>query len=113
MYLMMVIATMQKGKPMDDLISRQAAITQLSHNKNKGDDEWGLAVQNDIQTIWKLPSAQPRWIPVTERLPNHELAIVQYGDGGFDLLQFPTAYRRKDIVAWLPLPEPYETKSEE
>lgn len=43
---------------MSDLIDRQAAITQLSHNKNKGDDEWELAVESDIQTIWKLPSAQ-------------------------------------------------------
>ena len=47
---------------MDDLISRQTAITQLSHNKNKGDDEWELAVENDIQTIWKLPLAQPEII---------------------------------------------------
>ena len=45
---------------MSDLIDRQAAITQLSHNKNKGDDEWELAVENDIQTIWKLPPAQPQ-----------------------------------------------------
>ena len=45
-----------------DTISRQAAITQLSHNKNKGDDEWELAVENDIQTIWKLPPAQPEII---------------------------------------------------
>ena len=48
-----------------DLIDRQVAITQLSHNKNKGDEEWKLAVENDIQTIWKLPPAQPkkgRWI---------------------------------------------------
>ena len=44
---------------MSDLIDRQAAIIQLSHNKNKGDDEWELAVESDIQTIWKLPSAQP------------------------------------------------------
>ncbi len=47
---------------MDDLISRQATIIQLSHNKNKGDDEWELAVDNDIQTIWQLPSAQPEII---------------------------------------------------
>ena len=47
---------------MGDLISRQAAIIQLSHNKNKGDDEWELAVESDIQTIWKLPSAQPKII---------------------------------------------------
>lgn len=51
---------------MDDLISRLAAITQLSHNKNKGDDEWELAVENDIQTIWKLPSAQPEIIRCRE-----------------------------------------------
>ena len=48
------------------------------------------------------------WIPVTERQPNHELAIVQFSDGDFSLLQFPTAYRRKDIVAWMPMPEPPE-----
>ena len=50
-----------------DLIDRRVAITQLSHNKNKGDEEWKLAVENDIRTIWKLPPAQPerikgRWI---------------------------------------------------
>ena len=49
-----------------DCISRQAAITQLSHNKNKGDDEWELAVENDIQTIWKLPSAHPEIIRCRE-----------------------------------------------
>lgn len=49
-----------------DCISRQAAITQLSHNKNKGDDEWELAVENDIQTIWKLPSAKPEIIRCRE-----------------------------------------------
>ena len=54
-----------------------------------------------------------KWISSSERLPNHELAIVQYGDGDFDLLQFPTAYRRKDIVAWLSLPEPYKGEKHE
>ena len=54
-----------------DLIDRQVAITQLSHNKNKGDEEWKLAVENDIQTIWKLPPAQPKsgkWIDAV--IPN-------------------------------------------
>ena len=48
-----------------ELISRKAAITQLSHNKNKGDEEWKLAVENDIRTIWKLPPIESRtgkWI---------------------------------------------------
>lgn len=47
---------------MNELISRQDAIIQLSHNKNKGDEEWKLAVESDIQTIWKLPSVRPEII---------------------------------------------------
>jgi len=43
---------------MSDLISRQAAIIQLSHNKN-GDDDHDVIVQKDIETIKQLPSAQP------------------------------------------------------
>ena len=43
---------------MDDLISRRAAIIQLSHNKN-GDDDHDVIVQKDIETIKQLPSAQP------------------------------------------------------
>jgi len=42
---------------MQDLISRQAAIIQLSHNKN-GDDDHDVIVQKDIETIKQLPSAQ-------------------------------------------------------
>jgi len=57
---------------MEDSISRQAAIIQLSHNKN-GDDDHDVIVQKDIETIKQLPSAQPerkkgKWIynsPVT------------------------------------------------
>ena len=55
------------------------------------------------------PYAEPeqQWIPGNERIPEG-LIIVQFNDGDFDLLQFPTDYRRKDIVAWMPLPEPWK-----
>ena len=43
---------------MSDLISRQAAIVQLSHNKT-GDDDCDVVIQNDIETIKSLPFAQP------------------------------------------------------
>jgi len=43
---------------MSDLISRQAAILQLSHNKC-GNDENDIAVQHDIETIRNLPPALP------------------------------------------------------
>jgi len=43
---------------MEDSISRQAAILQLSHNKC-GNDENDIAVQHDIETIRNLPPALP------------------------------------------------------
>lgn len=49
-----------------DLISRQAAIVQLSHNKT-GDDDCDVVIQNDIETIKSLPSA-PR-LHITEYIP--------------------------------------------
>lgn len=44
---------------MSDLINRQTAILQLSHNKC-GNDENDIAVQHDIETIRKLPSTEPK-----------------------------------------------------
>ena len=41
----------------NDAISRQVAIVQLSHNKT-GDDDCDVVIQNDIETIKALPSAE-------------------------------------------------------
>lgn len=43
----------------DDLINRGQVISQLSLNKNKGDDEWEYAVENDIQTVWEISPVRP------------------------------------------------------
>lgn len=83
----------------------------------------------DRRTILDLPSAQPedkcsecdvwnkyknypqlRWIPVSEKPIPKGLILVTYNDGGIDLLNQPTSYRQGDIVAWMPLPEPYKEK---
>ena len=88
---------------MNDLISRQAAIDALGRIGSLdtyADREYATEI------FMNLPSAQ-QWIPGNERIPEG-LIIVQFNDGDFDLLQFPTAYRRKDIVAWMPLPEPWK-----
>ena len=72
----MIIAVMQKGEPMSDSISRQAAIDALGEKPlawTEGEYELGLQQQweADVNAIKALPSAQPeqQWIPVTERLP--------------------------------------------
>jgi hypothetical protein len=54
---------------MDDLISRQAAIDAMSVVNDS------ICGQQAIDALCELPSAEPRWIPVTERLPE-ELSEV-------------------------------------
>lgn len=63
-----------------------------------------------------------RWIPVTEKLPEVSLnsvlgwdknfkrcCLVQYDGYGFKI----NSWQYMDIIAWMPLPEPYtEEKAE-
>ena len=61
---------LQKGEPMDDLISRQAAIEAVKSEKVKVfhelyDEAWNDAINGCIDVIEQLPSAQPKrgkWI---------------------------------------------------
>ena len=52
---------------MDDLISRQAAIDAVRKSKDKSEAH---------RMLVQLPSAQPGWIPVTERLPEEDTEVL-------------------------------------
>ena len=127
---------------MDDLISRQAAIDALKKNTFRltfaeeqnceGHVAWSAeAVYSDVMegALLELPSAQPeqRWIPCGERLPEDNsdilvtyvekdekrIAPVNYGCGTwFDCL-FDNVLDQVGVLAWMPLPEPYEAESED
>lgn len=57
---------------------------------------------------------EQRWIPRSIKQPYKKgLMLVTYKDGDIDLLMQPTAYRKGDIVAWMPLPEPYRGDEQE
>ena len=66
----------------------------------------GIAIHEAIDMLRSQPEQQ--WIPCSESRPKHGVVLVTYKDGEIDLLSFPTAYRAKDIIAWMPLPEPYK-----
>ena len=115
---------------MDDLISRQAAIDALSQYPFE-------KVVNCVSIIEELPSAQPdqRWIPCSERLPEksgrylvtrgsnvcgslwNRVYILNYSDlmglkkekiwwsGNVGKSDFE---KYDDVLAWMPLPEPYK-----
>ena len=102
---------------MNDLISRQAAI------------EWCLEGLNN------MPSAQPepQWIPCSERLPGKhgEMYLVTISDGSVYscALQWDANKKRwylsflnngkilvdyiDDVIAWMPLPEPYKERKDD
>ena len=81
-----------------------------------------------IAEVVNMPSvySQPKtghWISVSERLPEESLnsvigwdayrercVFVQYIDGHFQITGSDESF---DIVAWMPLPEPYKAESEE
>ena len=67
----------------DYLIRRQDAIDALETKKDKtakGDIGWfyNKIIQNDIDALTQLPSAQPeqKWIPCSERLPNGQTEVI-------------------------------------
>lgn len=110
---------------MYDLISRQAALDVINSELRCGamTDQCGLETAYDL--INDLPSTQPepQWIPVSERLPEEygvylvtEKYFSRYDECEYNAIT--TAYYGEDgfennykILAWMPLPEPYEETS--
>ena len=116
----------QKGEPMsDDTISRQAAIDAIERNAYRY-----TYIDQIVDIIKGLPSTQPeqRWIPCSERLPDHPenddyyLVTIQceHYDGWDDYVTGFAEWTKHGweelscyigqikVVAWMPLPEPYK-----
>lgn len=122
---------------MSDLIDRQVAIDKLQKEINKGippfDDVIGAircGVRLARNIIEDLPSADPHWIPCSERLPHgscSDLVNVSIhddsGDTPFDYTSCGWVTTdgeywivdneiNNHVIAWMPLPKPYRGESE-
>jgi hypothetical protein len=116
-----------KQQPCEDCIRREDAIRIASINS--------MPVNECVSLIRELPSvkSQQGWIPVSERLPDtddevlcwykyyhwsREKVLPEYGLGRY--LQNTQAWygevaqgKDVEVIAWMPLPEPYKEESEE
>lgn len=119
---------------MSDLISRQDAIYALLEKGQRSrryriGDFWELNFDEIREALATVPSAEPQWIPVSENPVTPGLYIVTLKDGKglfTDTAEWnPTFGGRwqcvfydddaigeyhdiSNVVAWMPLPEPYE-----
>lgn len=112
-----------------ECVSKQAAIHAAIEAVDEWDGGYNLArADKIISAIKKLPSAEPEWIHVSERLPDKRATvIVSCIDNSGDTLFSYTACGywvgvlpdddptwivddeiNYHVVAWMPLPEPWE-----
>lgn len=122
------IKSVGKGEVMSDLISRTGAIAHFDKvaeelDEQRGDDSWVgnafkiclLGVVNDLAA---LPSAEPQWIPVSERLPIPPTFCLVTTDGShgdvIDIALYMSDgwHKASEVLAWMPLPPPYEGDDE-
>ena len=108
----------EKGKPMDDLISRQAVLeatsTTLKITGKENAETVYAYIKKLCDDIKALPSAQ-QWIPCSERLPDQNGKYLVVGrQKAINILKFDGGrwYGKWGVVAWMPLPEPYKGEEE-
>ena len=128
---------------MDDTVYRQAAIDVAIEAAYKWDGCYSVERAHIIADDMKaLPSAKPeqRWIPVSERLPeekdagilkklgtskrsdyvlatvevrNERMTVTACTYDGVWYWNMKYAFPDYEVVAWMPLPEPYTERREE
>lgn len=113
-----------------DMISRQAAMKEFSDfvRKSNNSDFAQTPTWNDaVSLVGSMPSAQPHWIPCSERLPEKRKGnedteyLVTIDNGEFKYVTSDYwinwfgnwRWNDSDAVAWMPFPEPYRGESDE
>ena len=110
-----------------DLISRQAVLDLIKENIRIDDDKLELIAYH-IENMKSVNSQEPKWIPVSERLPEDGRPVLIYAwnvhhvIARYDEFRTANGYKKTwvtadawngnteinhEVIAWMPLPEPY------
>ena len=114
---------------MSDLISRDDAIRAMLRLECEDIETYGAKIPEGfdadpaVKALKTLPSAQ-QWIPVTERLPDsfgdYLVSVKSIGWNYEEYVVNDIAYwdssegfhKADEVVAWMPLPEPYKEEDD-
>lgn len=108
----------------DDTISRAAAVKALEETKQSDPfnryEYQNIGIDWSIDAIKALPSAQPGWIPTSERLPDNDRAVLvtlKWAEDDYEVAvgeywHNSTASHgwgsfEGHVIAWHELPTPY------
>ena len=112
---------------MSDLIDRQAAISlpvmpkkYRKYQTYNLDDAYEQGWEDLQKCIERLPSAQPHWIPCSERLPKYPFRVQIQLDNGWIITGYYSEehwytvphcggfLRNDEVEAWRELPKSYD-----
>ena len=107
---------------MSDLISK-AKVLETYSELYWFDSDCEVVSKAEVDKIYELlqslPSAEPQWIPVSERLPKEYAQYLAYFKNGECYVYWledsdwsRSIIELEEIVAWMPLPEPYREDGE-
>lgn len=125
-----VLERMGNGYPSTGTRPDWCPLKEVKHGKwiRTEDGEIWIRVNKVRDSLLSLPTARPSWIPVSERLPKESsiYLVTMKADGDAHLENmFPTrfvylatydavamhwGYGGMNVIAWMPLPKPYEVK---
>ena len=83
-------------------------------------DSVGKPATEIYQKVREMPTVdaaaeKPRWIPVTERLPEEEVSVIAWEKQGFSYVDYLSDgvwtiadHNYGEVTHWVPLPEPPE-----
>ena len=105
-----------------DCVDRREVINRIFYSTdNSGDVVLGSALRERIEKLPSVTPQEPRWIPVSEKLPEiqnySDIYLVTLKRGGVNIAMFTECdgkhwWTYDDVIAWMPLSKAYREVEE-